>query len=458
MSVALTARREAPLPVPARRPVPPARYAEFLPDAEALAERRHSPAAKWLALTLSALVLALIAWSGFARVDQVVTASGAVRPAGKVKLVNHPVGGRVSAVLVAEGEHVALGQPLIEIDPETLQSEVDKRRSDWQALAAAAARLEGEAAGAAPVFPAALGVARPDLAAAQLSLYEARTTAFTAERRSLEEVIRQRERELQSAQARAQQSAASLKILKEQEAAVAKLAGKGYFPQLRYLTLQREVAETEGAVAQARQDHAIAASALEEAKSRLDALERDRRAKTLAELAQTAADRDRAAESLAQAEAELRNRIVRAPAEGIVQDLAVAAAGQAVRASEEILKIVPSTGGLLIEALVANSDIGEVRTGQAARIKLLAYDHIRYGTLDGTVERISPDATPDQQGRLLYKVQIRTRRDHLGPEPGALPLAPGMAAEIDLRVGERSILSYLTDRVLAVADEAFKER
>ncbi|MDF2766134.1 MAG: hypothetical protein K0S81_3128 [Rhodospirillales bacterium] len=458
MSAALAARREAPLPVPARRPVPPARYAEFLPDAEALAERRHSPAAKWLALTLSALVLALIAWSGFARVDQVVTASGAVRPAGKVKLVNHPVGGRVSAVLVAEGEHVALGQPLIEIDPETLQSEVDKRRSDWQALAAAAARLEGEAAGAAPVFPAALGVARPDLAAAQLSLYEARTTAFTAERRSLEEVIRQREREVQSAQARAQQSAASLKILKEQEAAVAKLAGKGYFPQLRYLTLQREVAETEGAVAQARQDHAIAASAHEEAKSRLDALERDRRAKTLAELAQTAADRDRAAESLAQAEAELRNRIVRAPAEGIVQDLAVAAAGQAVRANEEILKIVPSTGGLLIEALVANSDIGEVRTGQAARIKLLAYDHIRYGTLDGTVERISPDATPDQQGRLLYKVQIRTQRDHLGPEPGALALAAGMAAEIDLRVGERSILSYLTDRVLAVADEAFKER
>ncbi|HEX6102113.1 MAG TPA: HlyD family type I secretion periplasmic adaptor subunit [Alphaproteobacteria bacterium] len=458
MSAALTARREAPLPVPARRPVPPARYAEFLPDAEALAERRHSPAAKWLALTLSALVLAMIAWSGFARVDQVVSASGAVRPAGKVKLVNHPVGGRVSAVLVAEGEHVALGQPLIEIDPETLQSEVDKRRSDWQALAAAAARLEGEAAGAAPVFPAALGLARPDLAAAQLSLYEARTTAFTAERRSLEEVIRQREREVQSAQARAQQSAASLKILKEQEAAVAKLAGKGYFPQLRYLTIQREVAETEGAVAQARQDQAIAASALEEAKSRLDTLERDRRAKILAELAQTAADRDRAAESLAQAEAELRNRIVRAPAEGIVQDLAVAAAGQAVRANEEILKIVPSTGGLLIEALVANSDIGEVRSGQPARIKLLAYDHIRYGTLDGTVERISPDATPDQQGRLFYKVQIRTPRDHLGPEPGALPLAPGMAAEIDLRVGERSILSYLTDRVLAVADEAFKER
>jgi adhesin transport system membrane fusion protein len=403
-------------------------------------------------------VLASIAWSGLARVDQVVTAGGAVRPAGKVKLVNHPTGGRVSAVLVAEGDHVTLGQPLLEIDPETLVSEVEKRRSDWQALAAAAARLEGEAAGSLPSFPPELAAARPDLVAAQTSLHEARTTAFNAERRSLEEVIRQREREVQSAESQARQAAASLTILKEQEAAVGKLAGKGYFPQLRYLSLKREVAETEGLVAAARQDKAIAEAALAEAVSRLDALERDRRAKVLAELAQIAADRDRTAESLAQAEAELRNRVLRAPAEGVVQDLAVAAPGQSVRPNEEILKIVPSTGGLLIEALVPTSDIGQVRVEQEARIKLLAYDHIRYGTLDGQVERIAADATPDEQGTLFYEVQVRAARNHLGAAPGALPLTAGMAAEIDLSIGERSILSYLTDRVLTVADAAFRER
>lgn len=458
MSAELATRREPTLPVPARRPVPLSRYAEFLPEAQALAQRRHSPAAKWLALILSALVLAMICWSALAEVDQVVTAVGVVRPAGKVKLVNHPVGGRVSAVLVGEGERVSLGQPLIEIDPETLESEVAKRRGDWQALAAAAARLEGEAAGAAPVFPAELAAARPDLLTAQTELFEARASAFAAERRSLEEVARQREREVQSAHGRARQGAASLKILKEQEAAVATLAGKGYFPQLRYLSLQREVAENEGLVAAARQDAAIAEAALAEARSRLEAHERDRRAVVLAELTQIAAERERAAGSLAQAEAELRNRVVRAPAEGIVQDLLVAAPGQAVRANEEILKIVPSSGGLIIEALLANADIGEVRVGQEARVKLIAYDHIRYGTVAGRVERISADATPDDRGRLRYKVEIRTARDHLGAAPGALPLAPGMAAEIDLRIGERSILSYLTDRVLTVADSAFKER
>lgn len=455
MTGALVSRTET-LPVSTKRAL--VKYAEFLPEAEALAERRHSPAARWLALILSALVLAAIAWSALAEVDQVVTAPGAVRPAGKVKIVNHPTGGRVSAVLVAEGQHVAEGQPLIEIDPETLQREVDKRRSEWEGLAMAAARLNAEAAGHAPSFPAALSTARPDLAIAQTSLYEARTTAFEAERRSLEDVIRQREREVQSAAGRAHQASASLEILKKQETAVAKLADKGYFPQLRYLSLQRDVAEAEGALAEARESHSIAEAALAEATARRDALDRDNEAKVLAELTQVVADRDRAVQNLAQAEAELRNRVITAPAQGIVQDLAVAAPGQAVRPNEEILKIVPNTGPLIVEALVANADIGQIRLGQEARVKVLAYNYIRYGALDGTVKRISADAVPDEHGRLLYKVEIRTERDHLGAEPADLPLAPGMATQVDLRIGERSILSYLTDRVLSVTRAAFRER
>ena len=74
------------------------------------------------------------------------------------------------------------------------------------------------------------------------------------------------------------------------------------------------------------------------------------------------------------------------------------------------------------------------------------------------MKRISADAVPDEHGRLLYKVEICTERDHLGAEPTDLPLAPGMATQVDLRIGERSILSYLTDRVLSVTRAAFRER
>ena len=74
------------------------------------------------------------------------------------------------------------------------------------------------------------------------------------------------------------------------------------------------------------------------------------------------------------------------------------------------------------------------------------------------MKRISADAVPDEHGGCFTRSKIRTERDHLGAEPADLPLAPGMATQVDLRIGERSILSYLTDRVLSVTRAAFRER
>src|SRR5262249_28153258 len=140
------------------------------------------------------------------------------------------------------------------------------------------------------------------------------------------------------------------------------------------------------------------------------------------------------------------------------EGLVVTAAGQAVRPNEEIMKIVPSDGGYVLDAMVANTDIGHVRIGQPARIKVLAFDYVRYGALEGVVERIAADALPDDKDRLVYKVEVRPLKDHLGPQPGIYALSPGMTAQIDLAVGKRSILAYLTDRMLNLTGEAFKER
>jgi adhesin transport system membrane fusion protein len=47
-------------------------------------------------------------------------------------------------------------------------------------------------------------------------------------------------------------------------------------------------------------------------------------------------------------------------------------------------------------------------------------------------------------------------RDHLGAGPGELAVAPGMVVDVDLKIGERTILSYLTDRIFRWG-EAFRE-
>ena len=92
-----------------------------------------------------------------------------------------------------------------------------------------------------------------------------------------------------------------------------------------------------------------------------------------------------------------------------------------------------------------------------ATVKVRTFDYLRFGSLDGVLQKIAADATPDPRtGELAYAVTVVTSRDHLGAGPGELAVAPGMAVDVDLKVGERTILSYLTDRIFRWR-EAFRE-
>jgi hypothetical protein len=80
------------------------RLAEFLPDAEGVIERRHSPVAGLLIVVVAMTFGGAVAWSALTEVEQVVRADGQVEPAGRVKVINHPDGGRVAEINVVEGQ------------------------------------------------------------------------------------------------------------------------------------------------------------------------------------------------------------------------------------------------------------------------------------------------------------------------------------------------------------------
>lgn len=178
----------------------------------------------------------------------------------------------------------------------------------------------------------------------------------------------------------------------------------------------------------------------------------------LAELANVKAERDRLAESIKRERALMRNLVVRAPVAGIIQDLAVTGSGQSVGSNQPLMKLVPTGGGLVITAKVANKDIGYVREALPARIKVQAYDFLRYGTLDGTIARVAADASSDPAGGpLSYEVTVVTEHDRLRFDGKELDVVPGMAVDVDLLIGERTILSYLTDRIFRLKETAFRQ-
>jgi len=461
-----------PLPPPENRaqarralPVPQAisdkarrRYADFLPESQAAVERAHSPVARTLTWVLALLVAVVVTYISIAEVDQVASAPGVVRPDGRVKVVNHPEGGRVAAIHVREGDLVTEGQALVELDPEMIGEEVGKKRAEWISAEFQVVRLDAEAAGRVPDFDPGLSAERPDLVAAEISLYRARAEALTSKRSQADEVVRQREQEVTTLEGRARQQKESLEILRDQVNSLRKLKEQGYFPELRYLTVLRELSDAEGQLAETLSQLESAHAALAQAKEARVGIDREWQSQVQAELSQALARRDLAKSNLAQSDTALKNLVVLAPAGGVVQELKINNLGQAVAPNQEMMKIVPVGDTLIVEAKVANADISKIEIGQAARVKITTYNYVRYGVLDGKVEQISPDATKDEKtGQLLFAVWVRTDKNYLGEQPGKNQVSPGMTAEVDLVIGKRTILSYLTDRLQQTAAEAFGE-
>jgi HlyD family type I secretion membrane fusion protein len=426
-------------------------------DAAALLEARVPVLAGALVGTIAALFLALLAWLAWAQVDEVVRATGAVEPAGRVKIVNHPHGGRVAAIHVREGQRVQAGEPLVTFDGEMARSERAELLGRLQVRAAEVARLDAEAAGRPLGIEPALAEARPDLVAAQSALLDARNEALRSRREAQARVVQTRRDELRTAAAEVGRLRNSLTLLKQQQEAVQALNERGLYPTLKLVQVQKQLSDNEGELAKAEAALGAARSALAESESRLESLEKEHRSELLAELGTATADRDRLAERLRAQETLLGNLVVTAPTPGIVQEIAVTGPGQAIAPQETLMKLVPDAEGLVVEARVANQDIGRLRPGTPATVKVHAFDYLRFGTLEGVVQKVNADATSDPRtGELAYGITVATTRAFLGRGPGEHDVVPGMVVDVELKVGERTILSYLTDRIFRMK-EAFRE-
>ena len=187
------------------------------------------------------------------------------------------------------------------------------------------------------------------------------------------------------------------------------MAEKGLYPRLRVVAVERQLSDLAGDIQQARARREAAEAALAEAQSRNQVLEREQRSSVLAELAAARAERDQLSEARRRQAATLRNLVVRAPVDGIVQDILVTSPGQSVGSNQPLMKLVPTGGGLVIEARVRNQDIGQVSVGQSCQVKVHAYDFLRHGTLAGHIEQIDADAVVDpKSGALTYGILVRT--------------------------------------------------
>ena len=149
---------------------------------------------------------------------------------------------------------------------------------------------------------------------------------------------------------------------------------------------------------------------------------------------------------------------VYSPVKGIVQGLSVTAINAVVRPGEVIMQIVPVEDEVIIESRLMPDEVGYVRLGQVADIRVDSYDSSRFGTLKGSVRQISPSTYLDEKANPYYKVKVGLDKSWLGELEGQMAVIPGMTVQVDIITGSKTIMQYLLKPVTRGFQSAFTQR
>lgn len=373
----------------------------------------------WVIWSSLLALLAFFAWASQAELEQLTRAPGQIIAGSRTQVIQASDGGVLSSLLVREGDKVVKGQLLARLDDNKLRAAYFETRSRAVALRATVARLQAELFGGEPSFAPDIA-SYPQFRDNQLALLQKRRASIGEETAALQNM---------------------LELAKKELAMMAPLLATGDVSQAELLKLERQAADLQAQITNRNNKY------LQDAQSELSRAEEE-----LAGVQQMLAQR---ADLLSRAE-------LRAPVNGLVKNIRVTTLGGVLKPSEELMQIVPLEDELVVEARVRPADIAFIKLGQAASVKIEAYDYTIHGWLEGTVSYISPDTLTEdlKQGeQAYYRIQVKAGDRSFSGRPGqSIDLQPGMTATVEIKTGKNTVLRYLAKPILKTLQESFVEK
>lgn len=402
-------------------------------------------------------------WAATVPLAGAVIAPGVVKVLSQRRAVQHLEGGIVKAILVREGDQVQRGQVIARLDTTQIEANLGVLETKLFADLAVEARLDAEQAGAAAVsFPDELLSNRTTPEAqtsigTQLSEFAARAAALQGQRNLIDQQVLQLEESIRGLQSNSRGLELQLGFLREEIKDSDFLMAKGLARRPKVLALKRTEADVEAQIA-------TNASSAAQSRSKIAELEDRRRQITYDQLQEVAKQRHANREEIA----DVRHRIVaardmllrseiKAPERGTVVGLNTRSLNAILAPREPLLDIVPTQDRLIVEGEVKPMDRNDVRVGQPARVRILAFNSRRSPMLTGAVTMVTADALLDPRtGRSFYKTEVDLRHT---PELASYvaSLQPGMPVEIFIETGERTFADYLLQPLMVRMQRAFKE-
>ncbi|MBD2772930.1 HlyD family efflux transporter periplasmic adaptor subunit [Iningainema tapete] len=454
-----------------------------------------------LAGTISVVVVGAIAWAHFSQIDEVAISSGELIASTQVRPVTALGNGTILAVKVAEGDRVTKNQVLIQRDPDLQQADVARLSTSANLIKEDLERLEAERKGSTIAGTK----LQDELLNSRLQDYKARLAASVAEANRQLAIIDQakvRLTRLQENSVNARTSLAnaktnlinaqtlsvkvrnSLKIAQQREQSLKTLVSGGAFPRLDYLDAQDRINRANTEITRAQDEVTNAQNKVTEATDKVTSIEKDiaaqvqeiRSAQQAYQAAKNQAQRvasERQSEiltlfnkrkeefttvagQLEQARKQKDSETVKAPVAGTIYR--IKATRGPVQSGEELLSILPEGEQLLLEVKVLNRDIGFIHEGMKAKVKMATFPFQEFGTIDGEVVQVSPNAVVDKELGLVFPTRIKLSKHSVMVRGKEVAFTPGMAANGEIITRKKSILTFIIEPVTRRFSEAFSVR
>lgn len=419
---------------------------DLMPDVAAARYRGASRFAFYALVGIGVVIGGFLLWASQTHVDELTKGDGKVIASRHNQVVQHLEGGIVDQILVKEGDEVRAGQVLLRITNRAGRAEYLEQRSKYLALVARAYRLETEAADKKQlVFPKAILRDAPAIARREQALFRSRAASLKAEIAVLRQQVRQRIQALAEQRSEVGALVSKVRSLRQETRRMSRLVPHSV-SQLEYLRKQREYNDAAGELRTAQLKIPRAQASIREGKRKITDRENSYKSEVHKELNEVRSKISILTEKIQELWFKVSRTEVRSPVRGTIKHLRVTTKGGVVKGGEPIAEIVPIEDSLLIEARIRPSDRAFLQPGQAALIKITAYQYSKYGGLDGKVVDISADTIDDKArpGEAFYRVRVRTDQSFLLKDGKKFPIISGMTATVNIKSGkQKSILEYI---------------
>lgn len=394
---------------------------------------KHKKNTNLFFLLFSSFSAVAIIWMFIFNIDIISNAEGQVIPAGEIKTIQHLEGGIIDQILVKESDIVNVNDPLVILAATSSEVDVDEAQVQIDSKLIQSIRLEAEINDFdAPIFSDELVQNRPNLVNKSMELFISRKNKL--------------EGDIKEIQATIEQHQTAIDILIRQVSMSEQLLEEKIITEYKHLDLLKELNAAKGTLETAIEEKEnITKDFIEDARNQRQIAQRE-----ISELNET----------IRALKDNLERTVITAPVDGVVKNLFFVTIGGVIRPGEAILDIVPTKDNLIVEARLQESDIGFVKPGQNAVVKLSSSDAVNFGQINGVVDRISPDTEQDENDNriVFYNIFVELDQNYFESKEKIYNLVPGVKVTASIQIGERTLANYLLSPFIGSLGQSFQER